>query len=107
MIGFKILRIIEYSCLSGGDWGYLVTRAQSYLYPESVKGVHVNVSIFKYSSFILRSSQWAFAAEPEWTAENPKPEKYSERETKQLEMGAKWFPFGTGEGRGYVSLSKA
>jgi Epoxide hydrolase N terminus len=28
----------------GGDWGYLITRAQSYLYPEHVKGVHVNVS---------------------------------------------------------------
>lgn len=71
----------------GGDWGHLITRAQSYLYPDSVKGVHVN---------------WAWAAEPEWTAENPKPEKYSDREMKHMAQGARWFPYGTGDGRGYV-----
>ena len=72
----------------GGDWGFAVTRALAHLYPKHVKGHHVN---------------WAWAAKPEFTAENPEPE-YSEREKKQLAMGDKWFPFGMGEGRGYIAI---
>jgi hypothetical protein len=48
--------------------------------------------------------QLAWAAEPEWTAENPKPEKYNEREMRHLEQGARWYPYGQGEGRGYIAI---
>jgi hypothetical protein len=46
---------------------------------------------------------WAWAAKPEFTAENPEPE-YSEREKAQLKQGERWYPFGTGEGRGYIAI---
>jgi len=66
----------------GGDWGFLITRALAHLYPKHVKAHHVN---------------WAWAAKPEFTAENPEPE-YSEREKRQMKQGERWYPFGTGEG---------
>ncbi|EXJ53620.1 uncharacterized protein A1O5_13187 [Cladophialophora psammophila CBS 110553] len=72
----------------GGDWGYLITRALAYLYPKHVRGTHVN---------------WAWAAKPEFTLENPEPE-YSEREKRQIKQGERWYPFGTGEGRGYIAI---
>ena len=33
----------------------------------------------------------------------PEPE-YSEREKKQMAQGDRWFPFGQGEGRGYIAI---
>lgn len=66
---------------TGGDWGYLIVRTLSAMYPQHVKMVHTN---------------WAWAAEPKWTAENPKPEKYSEREMNHLRQGERWYPFGQG-----------
>jgi len=58
----------------GGDWGFLITRALAYLYPKHVKAHHVN---------------WAWAAKPEFTQDNPEPE-YSEREKRQLKQGERW-----------------
>lgn len=60
----------------------------AHLFPQHVKAHHVN---------------WAYAAKPDFTAENPEPE-YSEREKKQLALGERWNPFGTGEGRGYIAI---
>ncbi|KAG0650258.1 Epoxide Hydratase [Hyphodiscus hymeniophilus] len=72
----------------GGDWGFLITRALGKLYPQHVKGSHVN---------------WAFASEPEWTESNPKPE-YSEREKSQLARGQDWW---AGDGRGYTAIQSS
>lgn len=72
----------------GGDWGYCVTRACAHLFPQHVKAHHVN---------------WAWAAKPEFTADNPEPE-YSEREKRQMKQGERWFPYGMGEGRGYIAI---
>lgn len=46
---------------------------------------------------------WAWAAKPDFTAENPEPE-YTEREKKQVAQHDRWYPFGTGEGRGYIAI---
>ena len=74
----------------GGDWGFLITRAQAHLYPQHVKGHHVN---------------WGWAAKPEEYVNGTKPEpEYSEREKKQMQLGDRWYPFGMGEGRGYIAI---
>jgi pimeloyl-ACP methyl ester carboxylesterase len=72
----------------GGDWGYCITRAMAHLYPKHVKAHHVN---------------WAWAAKPEFTESNPEPE-YSEREKRHMAQGERWYPYGTGEGRGYIAI---
>lgn len=66
----------------------MITRALAHLFPMHVKAHHVN---------------WAYCDKPEFTEANPEPE-YSEREKKQLVLGEKWNPFGTGEGRGYIAI---
>lgn len=74
----------------GGNWGFLsnphqglkimkaltflVARALGHLYPQHVKGSHVN---------------WAFATPPKWTESNPEPE-YSAREKAQLARLQGW-----------------
>lgn len=68
--------------VQGGDWGFLVCRTLTAQYPDHVKGIHTN---------------WSYAREPEWTAENPKPEKYSERELEHIRQGERWNPFGQGK----------
>lgn len=68
--------------VQGGDWGFVICRVLTHQYPKHVKGIHTN---------------WSWAAEPKWTAENPKPEKYSEREMKQMKQGERWSPFGQGK----------
>ncbi|KAK5075417.1 hypothetical protein LTS08_001516 [Lithohypha guttulata] len=75
--------------VQGGDWGFLICRTLSAKYPQHVKGIHTN---------------WAWASEPKWTDENPKPASYSERELNQMKQGERWNPFGTGEGRGYIAI---
>lgn len=67
--------------VQGGDWGFLICRTLSAKYPQHVKGIHTN---------------WSWASEPKWTAENPKPASYSERELDQMKQGERWNPFGTG-----------
>jgi len=69
----------------GGDWGFLITRALAYKYPNHCKATHIN---------------WAFAAPPEWTKENPEPE-YTVREKMQLARGQDWW---AGDGRGYLAI---
>jgi len=71
-----------------GDWGLFITRALAYKYPQYVKAHHVN---------------WAFAAKPSFTASNPEP-TYSEREKKQMRQHDRWFPYGSGDGRGYIAI---
>lgn len=74
----------------GGDWGMLITRACAYLYPQNVKACHIN---------------WPWAAKPEEFTNGTKPEpEYSEREKKQMAAGDNWFPFGMGDGRGYIAI---
>lgn len=58
------------------------------MYPQHVKASHTN---------------WAWALKPEFTADDPEPE-YSEREKRHMAQGARWFPYGTGEGRGYIAI---
>ena len=74
----------------GGDWGYLTTRALAHMYPQHVKAHHVN---------------WAWAAKPSEYVNGTKPEpEYNEREKKQMAQGDRWYPFGQGEGRGYIAI---
>ncbi|KAL2065585.1 hypothetical protein VTL71DRAFT_3255 [Oculimacula yallundae] len=71
--------------VQGGDWGFMIGRSISHLFPESCKAFHTN---------------WAFASPPAWTAENPEPE-YSDREKTALARGQDWW---AGEGRGYLAI---
>lgn len=72
----------------GGDWGFLITRALSILYPTAIKASHVN---------------WAWAAKP--ADLSPEQEaSYTPRELNQLARGADWSPFGMGDGRGYIAI---
>ncbi len=63
----------------------LVTRALGYLYPQHVKGSHVN---------------WAFASPPKGGESNPEAE-YSAREKAALARGQDWW---AGDGRGYLAI---
>jgi pimeloyl-ACP methyl ester carboxylesterase len=74
----------------GGDWGFVITRAMAHLYPQHIKAHHVN---------------WIWAAKPEEYTNGTKVEpEYSEREKKQLASADRWFPFGAGDGRGYIAI---
>jgi len=72
----------------GGDWGFLITRALGLLYPNHVKGSHIN---------------WAWANAPQWSESNPEPE-YTEREKAQMARGQDWW---AGDGRGYLAIQSS
>ena len=70
----------------GGDWGFYITRAMGALYPESVKGSHIN---------FIRGLQPEFLKNPILALQHATM-PYSEKEKKGLER-SKWF---VEEGRG-------
>jgi pimeloyl-ACP methyl ester carboxylesterase len=75
----------QYVC-QGGDWGFLITRIISKLFPQHCRAVHTN---------------WAFAAQPKWDpASNPEP-TYTNRELMALARGQEWY---VGDGRGYLAI---
>ncbi|KUJ09565.1 alpha/beta-hydrolase [Mollisia scopiformis] len=68
----------------GGDWGAFVTRTIGLKYPDHCKANHINM---------------ISAAEPVWTAENPKPE-YSEDEKEGMATQQAF----RAEGSGYLAI---
>jgi hypothetical protein len=68
-----------------GDWGTLTTRIIALRYPNHCKAHHINMII---------------AAEPTWTAENPKPE-YTIEEQGYITKQKGWA---TGDERGYSAI---
>ncbi|KAJ5305952.1 hypothetical protein N7508_004967 [Penicillium antarcticum] len=64
----------------GGDWGFWITRAIGFLYPEHCKASHINMVLAKPPRF----------TENPWLALQHSLLPYSERETKGFKRSA-WF----------------
>ncbi|OGE47555.1 hypothetical protein PENARI_c041G05642 [Penicillium arizonense] len=64
----------------GGDWGFWITRAVGFLYPEHCKASHINMVLAKPPRFTVNP----------WLALQHSLLPYSEREKKGLERSA-WF----------------
>jgi len=76
--------ILRHANKPQGDFGSLITRIMSSLYPQHIKAHHINLII---------------ASEPIWTEQNPKPEYRSAR-IAGLQQAGKFFK----EGSGYSAI---